>query len=419
MRRSTLRYVSIGAMSALVCVASHAVAQTYRVSGRVIDGANSIGITNVEIQLYYVSLNSTTNDLTSFASTNTDMNGDYTFDGLPGELEGHVRILELPTAYLSPMKETIRLSKLNPALEIIFRASPSATLTGSIAIVNGTADFTKFTIEASDFETNAATDSSFFIAELPAYQQTARLIYQDGYYFDERVISLPSMTPAHTNGMQILWHQPMHDLTTSGVLCDVNGNVLADARIRFLGMTTGVFVGMKTDANGNYAIYDLPADCYAVRAFVGRWGIEQRSLSATDSILCVGNGGSDTDGDGMPDGWELQYGLNPNDPNDAALDADSDGVSNLDEYRRGTNPNDSSSKNVTLYANSSTGSNGYDGLTLTVMGSHGPKLNIQAAIAAAFSGDSVEIASGEYVETTFDPQTKTVTLKPQGSVTIP
>ncbi len=47
--------------------------------------------------------------------------------------------------------------------------------------------------------------------------------------------------------------------------------------------------------------------------------------------------GPDTDGDGMPDAWEEQYGLNPN-VDDADGDLDGDGVSNLDEYRLGTDP---------------------------------------------------------------------------------
>ena len=61
---------------------------------------------------------------------------------------------------------------------------------------------------------------------------------------------------------------------------------------------------------------------------------------------------NDTDGDGMPDGWEVQYGLNPISPFDADGDLDNDGwdfdgnsfitgletFTNLEEYLNGTNP---------------------------------------------------------------------------------
>ncbi|MDB6029728.1 MAG: Ig domain protein group 2 domain protein, partial [Verrucomicrobiales bacterium] len=53
-------------------------------------------------------------------------------------------------------------------------------------------------------------------------------------------------------------------------------------------------------------------------------------------------GGVDSDGDGMPDAWEIANGLNPF-LNDASLDKDGDGVSNLNEYLTGTNPSDSHS----------------------------------------------------------------------------
>ena len=48
----------------------------------------------------------------------------------------------------------------------------------------------------------------------------------------------------------------------------------------------------------------------------------------------------DTDGDGIPDGYELQrpYILNPLNPADASEDPDGDGASTLLEYQRGTDP---------------------------------------------------------------------------------
>lgn len=45
----------------------------------------------------------------------------------------------------------------------------------------------------------------------------------------------------------------------------------------------------------------------------------------------------------MPDTWENQYGLNPNNPNDATGDRDSDGATNLEEYQAGTDPTDPNS----------------------------------------------------------------------------
>jgi len=71
-----------------------------------------------------------------------------------------------------------------------------------------------------------------------------------------------------------------------------------------------------------------------------------------DQNDCDGNGigdacdaalGCDGDGDGIPDVWEISYGLNPNDPNDAELDNDLDGLTNSEEFNLGTDPGDADS----------------------------------------------------------------------------
>ena len=43
----------------------------------------------------------------------------------------------------------------------------------------------------------------------------------------------------------------------------------------------------------------------------------------------------DSDGDGMPDEWEIKNGLNPFDPNDALLDCNGDGYTNIEKYING------------------------------------------------------------------------------------
>lgn len=60
----------------------------------------------------------------------------------------------------------------------------------------------------------------------------------------------------------------------------------------------------------------------------------QEASSGTNPVL------ADTDGDGIPDGAEVQLGLDPLYSGDAGLDNDGDGVNNLQEYLDGTNPNE-------------------------------------------------------------------------------
>jgi len=55
-----------------------------------------------------------------------------------------------------------------------------------------------------------------------------------------------------------------------------------------------------------------------------------------DSVSFIADGPLDADGDGIPGLWELQHGLNPNDPADALLDGDGDGLSNFEEYTAGS-----------------------------------------------------------------------------------
>ena len=79
---------------------------------------------------------------------------------------------------------------------------------------------------------------------------------------------------------------------------------------------------------------------------VGRGDIDSDADSLPDAreiyVYHTNPNGSDTDGDGMPDGWETQYGLNPL-VNDAASDGDGDSLSNLNEYLNNTDPTNADS----------------------------------------------------------------------------
>ncbi|MDM8538359.1 hypothetical protein QUF70_16515, partial [Desulfobacterales bacterium HSG17] len=45
------------------------------------------------------------------------------------------------------------------------------------------------------------------------------------------------------------------------------------------------------------------------------------------------------DNDAIPESWEIEHGLDINNPADASLDSDNDGLTNLEEYLNGTDPN--------------------------------------------------------------------------------
>ncbi|QTA88232.1 choice-of-anchor D domain-containing protein [Desulfonema magnum] len=72
---------------------------------------------------------------------------------------------------------------------------------------------------------------------------------------------------------------------------------------------------------------------------------------------------SDADGDGMPDTWESEFGLNPF-FDDADQDLDGDGYSNLQEYLYGTNPDDISSAPQPPTANAGDDQTVDEGLTV-------------------------------------------------------
>ena len=72
-----------------------------------------------------------------------------------------------------------------------------------------------------------------------------------------------------------------------------------------------------------------------------RLGVSERSLADRRPArgAPLANASGDTDGDGLPDAWELRYGLNPDNAADAAQDSDGDGLDNLTELHIRTAPN--------------------------------------------------------------------------------
>lgn len=140
-------------------------------------------------------------------------------------------------------------------------------------------------------------------------------------------------------------------------------SVVVDAGVGGLDRPVGlVFVGKALDSLPYSGEHDSDGD-----------GINNSEddlpLDPTSSVDTDGDGignetDDDDDGDGMPDSYEEEFGLDPLDPADATLDTDGDGVSNLEEYNQNTDPTvaDNTPAPVSPPASSNSGGGGAIGL---------------------------------------------------------
>lgn len=114
--------------------------------------------------------------------------------------------------------------------------------------------------------------------------------------------------------------------------------------------------------------------------------VEQLERAATHRLdLRIGRPFVDSDGDGMPDWWEDQFGLNKL-SNDAAGDRDSDGRNNLAEYRAGTNPAHASDEPEFITPNLVAYADGVNALALLTSDSNTPPSQLVYTLKTAPAG---------------------------------
>jgi hypothetical protein len=176
-----------------------------------------------------------------------------------------------------------------------------------------------------DYKPQATNNTCYFAPKLPSAWSTMtfnNLLFRN-QRFNITVSETPTTTRADINKL------------TSGAL-----NV--DIYLRILAGTTPVMVV----TNGNYYV-PSPSD---YNTTTGRVHIQGPLTTATGvNSIVVTYGNNDYDADGLPDAWELQYGLSPldngsfNPKNGPNGDPDGDGMSNINEFLAGTDPIDSAS----------------------------------------------------------------------------
>lgn len=159
--------------------------------------------------------------------------------------------------------------------------------------------------------------------------------------------------------------------SVAGTLADASGAMIASASVQLTVLGAGTHTALLEFPAGpihdskaiggfdlvnlilsgtgdNSAPLDFRSNAYATSGYDWDWfqlvDSDCDGISDHDELHVDGTDPTNpnTDGDGMPDGWEVMHGLDPL-VNEAADDADGDGESNWTEYANGTDPADATS----------------------------------------------------------------------------
>jgi hypothetical protein len=246
---------------------------------------------------------------------------------------------------------------------------------GAAYLAQATVDMSNCTITGNKASSNGASIHCYSDADLT---MTNCIVWDDWAYFDDSSLFVANAT-----------------LTVS--YCDIEGGqdavsghgytlnwgdgnidqdpMLTRAKVHLKGGSPCINAG---DPNGDYTGQsDLDGE--------GRVQDGRVDMGADEFL--------DTDGDELPDWWELRY-FGSETVADPIDDDDDDDLPNLDEYEQDRNP----LKPPLTYYVDPAGDDTWDGLAPSWDGEHGPKATVQAAIRATgrYEGDAVILNEGIY-----------------------
>ncbi|MBP5765271.1 MAG: polysaccharide lyase [Bacteroidales bacterium] len=122
---------------------------------------------------------------------------------------------------------------------------------------------------------------------------------------------------------------PKRDIVDERIIEEVRTKqpyYVADA-IKYQGDVSGLSPKSQA-ADGSFKYRRMSADSYKLGIIT-----DPRQMGSYPEYK--GTPRKDSDGDGMPDSWEIANGLNPNDPSDATGDLNGDGYTNIEKWING------------------------------------------------------------------------------------
>jgi hypothetical protein len=126
---------------------------------------------------------------------------------------------------------------------------------------------------------------------------------------------------------------------TISVVVTNNATLPLGYRIRRNGVTVPETFVSLLERSAFFTITNIRAPLTNYSIIVTNAGRPNGIASSTATMTLV----PDLDGDGIPDTWETQYGLDPDSAADGVLDGDNDGMLNWEEWVAGTDPTDPAS----------------------------------------------------------------------------
>jgi len=224
-----------------------------------------------------------------------------------------------------------------------FYARPGANATNSVGVASSSPVQYQWTFNGTNL--SGATNSSLILSNAQfSHRGLYRAVVSNAFGV---VTSEPARFDILVNPFIVA--QPLSQVVATGatVTCSVTVTNTATFPISCRWRKGGVnfaFAVLEDSYTSFFTVTNVTAGSNTVSANTN-WTVVVSNIASIPTSGFLSSNAfltilADSDGDGLPDTYETDHGLNPTNAMDAGLDADGDGVPNRAEYDSGTDPTD-------------------------------------------------------------------------------